>query len=272
MDDVARGHGGGGVSQATFVRAGSSGADGDDDRGRVSGPRCRRSCWSTAWRASPAPTTTRSDCRRRPRSDPRRARERWGTGADPTSSHRRSSTGRGPRVVGARRALLRASSVARARMQATLELDVRGLLPLIQVPTLVVHSRDNALVRIGHGRYLAEHIAGARLVELDGADHTLSFRPRHGRTDRGAGHGCSECGTGAERVLATVLFVDIVGSTQYASELGDERWRAALGHVERVSERRDSAPRGHARATHGRRCVGDVRWPGAGDPLRPAYL
>jgi class 3 adenylate cyclase len=120
-------------------------------------------------------------------------------------------------------------------MQVTLELDVRDLLPLIRVPTLVVHSRDNALVRIGHGRYLAENIPGATLVELDSADHTLSF-------DLDLGGMIEEAVTGArtaaaaDRVLATVLFLDIVGSTQYASDAGDERWRAALGHVERVAD------------------------------------
>ena len=163
--------------------------------------------------------------------------ERWGTGADldivaPSLVDRpgaREWWGRVERYSAP-------PSVARARMQATLELDVRGFLPLIQAPTLVVHSRDNALVRIGHGRYLAEHIAGARLVELDGADHTLSFDHDLVGLIEELVTGVRSAAPGAERVLATVLFVDIVGSTQYASDAGDERWRAALGHVERVSE------------------------------------
>jgi len=128
-------------------------------------------------------------------------------------------------------------SVARERMQAVLELDVREFLPLIRVPTLVVHSRDNAWVRIGHGRYLAASIPGARLVAVDGADHAVSSFDRDlvglveelvtgARTDAPA----------ADRLLATVLFADVVGSTQLASDEGDERWRAALGHVEHVAD------------------------------------
>ncbi len=163
--------------------------------------------------------------------------EQWGTGADlavvaPSLVDRpgaREWWGRVERYSAP-------PGVARARMQATLELDVRGFLPLIRVPTLVVHSRDNALVRVGHGRYLAENIPGATLVELDSADHTLG-------TDLDVGGLIEEMVTGArtdtyaaDRVLATVLFVDIVGSTQYASDAGDESWRVALGHVEHVAD------------------------------------
>jgi class 3 adenylate cyclase len=162
--------------------------------------------------------------------------ERWGTGADldivaPSLVDRpgaREWWGRVERYSAP-------PSVARARMQATLELDVRGFLPLIRVPTVVVHSRDNALVRIGHGRYLAENILGAKLVELDSADHALTF-------DRDQVGLIEEVVTGTrtdaavvDRVLATVLFADIVGSTQFASNEGDDRWRAALGHVEHVA-------------------------------------
>lgn len=126
--------------------------------------------------------------------------------------------------------------VARARMQATLELDVRGVLPLIRVPTLVAHSRDNALVRIGHGRYLAEHIHGARLVELDSADHTLNFGLDIVGLVEEMVTGARTALPASDRVLATVLFIDIVGSTQFASDAGDESWRAALGHVEQVAD------------------------------------
>ena len=167
----------------------------------------------------------------------RQIEEQWGTGADLAIV--------GPSIVdrpGAREwwgRLERYSAppgVARARMQATLDLDVRGFLPLIRVPTLVVHSRDNALVRIGHGRYLAENIAGAELVELDSADHTLSFDLDLGGLIEEMVTGARADAAAGDRVLATVLFVDIVGSTQYASEAGDESWRSALGHVERVAD------------------------------------
>jgi len=159
--------------------------------------------------------------------------EQWGTGADldivaPSLVSRpgvREWWGRVERYSAP-------PGVARARMQATLELDVRGVLPLIRVPTLVAHSRDNALVRIGHGRYLAEHIPGARLVELDSADHTLNFGLDIVGLVEEMVTGSRTALPASDRVLATVLFIDIVGSTQLASEAGDERWRAVLERFE----------------------------------------
>jgi len=163
--------------------------------------------------------------------------EQWGTGADLAVI--------GPSLVdrpGVREWWARVErysappGVARARMQAILELDVRHVLPLISAPTLVVHSRDNAWVRVAHGRYLAESISGARLVEVDSADHTMTFNLDLVGLIEELVTGARSGAPSADRVLATVLFVDIVGSTQYASEAGDESWRAALGHVERVAE------------------------------------
>ncbi len=125
--------------------------------------------------------------------------------------------------------------LARARMEAVLELDVRNVLPLVAVPTLVVHNRDNQYVRVGHGRYLAEHIPGARLVERDSADHyplpdpdLLGLIEEFVTGTRAGSH--SE-----DRVLATVLFVDVVGSTEHASERGDRSWTAALERFEEAA-------------------------------------
>jgi class 3 adenylate cyclase len=114
---------------------------------------------------------------------------------------------------------------------------VREFLPLIRVPTLVVHSRDNAWVRIGHGRYLAASIPGARLVEVDSADHAMSSFDLDlvGLVEEVV-TGVRTDAPAADRVLATVLFADVVGSTLLASSVGDERWRVALGHVEHVAE------------------------------------
>jgi class 3 adenylate cyclase len=122
------------------------------------------------------------------------------------------------------------------------QLDIRGVLPGIPVPTLVLHRRDDRMVRIEMGRYLADRIPGAKFVELDGADH-LFFT---GDTDTLLDE-IEEFLTGArpvpavERVLATVLFTDIVDSTRRAVELGDERWKQLLGrhdtHVRRQLER-----------------------------------
>ena len=163
--------------------------------------------------------------------------ERWGTGDDLAVI--------GPSLVdrpGVREWWARVErysappSVARARMQAILELDVRHVLPLIHAPTLVVHSRDNAWVRVGHGRYLAENIPGAELVEVESADHTMTFNLDLVARVEEMVTGARTDALAADRVLATVLFVDIVGSTQYASAAGDESWRVALGHVEHVAD------------------------------------
>lgn len=122
--------------------------------------------------------------------------------------------------------------LARERMEAILHLDVRNLLPLVQVPTLVIHNLRDELVRVAHGRYLAEHIPQARLYERDSADHF----PLPDPDLMGA---VEEFVTGSriqepelDRVLATVLFADVVGSTQYASERGDRSWQLALERFE----------------------------------------
>ena len=112
--------------------------------------------------------------------------------------------------------------------------DVRDALAFIHAPTLVLHVRDNPLLPIGHGRYLAEHIEGATLIELPGGDlgPTSSM---YSVVDEVA-----EFLTGArpevevERILTTVLFSDIVGSTQLAAALGDQRWRSLLDAHDRT--------------------------------------
>jgi class 3 adenylate cyclase len=114
-------------------------------------------------------------------------------------------------------------------LRALFQVDVRPVLPLIQAPTLVLHRRDFSLLPIAHGRYLAEHIPGARLVELPGADGPLMWEAPELTLDA-----IQEFLVGVrptappERVLAAVLFTDIVGSTQRAASLGDRRWRELL--------------------------------------------
>jgi pimeloyl-ACP methyl ester carboxylesterase len=106
------------------------------------------------------------------------------------------------------------------------DMDVRHVLPTIRVPTLVLHRRDDSFLRVEHSRYIAHHIPGARYVELEGSDNLLSV----GDTDSVLGE-IEEFLTGArvereaDRLLATVLFTDIVGSTAQAAELGDAAWR-----------------------------------------------
>jgi pimeloyl-ACP methyl ester carboxylesterase len=109
------------------------------------------------------------------------------------------------------------------------EIDARDVLSAITVPTLVIHRVGDIMVTIPHGRFLAEHIPGARLLELPGADHLFFAGDQDGILDA-----VEEFATGTratikpDRVLATVLFTDIVGSTARAAELGDRRWRDLL--------------------------------------------
>ena len=125
----------------------------------------------------------------------------------------------------------RSASPARARAMDLLaaSADLRPLLPAIRVPTLVLHRRDSPFVGVGHARFLAEHIPNARIVELEGRDHL----PFVGATEELLSE-IEEFLTGmrgapsSERVLATILFSDIVGSTARAAELGDRRWRELL--------------------------------------------
>ena len=110
-----------------------------------------------------------------------------------------------------------------------LDIDVRDVLPAIRVPTLVLHRRRDRVVNWRAGKELASRIPNARYVELSGIDHL----PWAGDSDAVLGE-IEEFLTGArslpepDRVLATVMFTDIVGSTQHAAELGDARWRELL--------------------------------------------
>ena len=114
-------------------------------------------------------------------------------------------------------------------LELVMETNVHHVLASIQVPTLVLHRRGNRHVRVEHGRYLAEHIPGAIYRELEGDDHVFFAGDSDGLADE-----IEEFLTGArptvlsDRVLATVLFTDIVGSSEKAAELGDRRWRKLL--------------------------------------------
>jgi class 3 adenylate cyclase len=116
------------------------------------------------------------------------------------------------------------------------QIDVRDVLPAIRVPTLVIQRPDARGFRPDHGRYLARHIPGAKYVELPGVD-TMIWA---GDQARLVGE-IEEFVTGtrqapaSNRVLATVLFTDIVDSTKRAAELGDDSWRQLLGRHDRLA-------------------------------------
>lgn len=119
------------------------------------------------------------------------------------------------------------AAVALGRMNT--EMDVRQVLPTIGVPTLVLHRAGDTDIEIGGSRYIAERIPGARFVELAGADHIPFVGDADALLDE-----IQEFLTGVrpprepDRVLATVMFIDIVGSTERAAEMGDHRWRDLL--------------------------------------------
>jgi len=109
---------------------------------------------------------------------------------------------------------------------ANTEIDIRHVLPTIQVPTLIVHARGDNTCEIGHGRYLAENIPGAKFVEIDSPDHLPWLV---GAED--ILQSVQEFLTGSrpktvnDRVLSTIMFTDIVGSTEIAASRGDREWR-----------------------------------------------
>lgn len=142
---------------------------------------------------------------------------------------------------------------AARKQQIVLETDVRHVLSAIAVPTLVVHSVGNPYVIPDHGRYLAEHIPGARYLELPGTGHwpwsSSDALPSLDAIEEFLTGSRSKLGT--ERVLATVAFTDIVGSTELAAQLGDRRWRELLETHDSVARRQVEAARGRIVKTTG---------------------
>jgi class 3 adenylate cyclase len=145
--------------------------------------------------------------------------------------------------------------MAQARWTEVFANDVRQLLPQIRVPTLVIH-RENVsapFFEVRHGRFLGENIPGAKYVELSGPDalywvgNTRELLDEIEEFVTGA-RGAS----GTERILATVLFTDIAGSTGRVAQLGDRRWRDIL-------DRHDQSVRTQIGRFHGReiKIVGD---------------
>lgn len=114
-------------------------------------------------------------------------------------------------------------------MRMNSEIDVRAILPTIRVPTLVMHRRDDVRVRSFAGRELADNIPGARYVEFPGADHIPWTDDQAGTIEEIRQFiGAAPPPVGIDRVLSTVLFTDIVGSTRQAVAAGDRQWRATL--------------------------------------------
>jgi class 3 adenylate cyclase/alpha-beta hydrolase superfamily lysophospholipase len=136
---------------------------------------------------------------------------------------------------------------AAAIFRLVAQTDVRAILPSIRVPTLVLHNKGDPMISVEHGRYLAIHIPGARYVEMHGNDHIAV-----------GGSGPDEFAeleafvTGvhppfaSDRMLSTLVFTDIVASTERAARLGDRRWRSLLDGHDEVLRREINRHRGRA--------------------------
>jgi class 3 adenylate cyclase len=178
---------------------------------------------------------------------------RWGTGelveffAPSLSGSKRAvaSIARWERLSGS-------PSSVQGVMRFIEEIDVRSVLPSLRVPTLIVQRTRDRLIPRAQGKFLADHIPGARLVEQDGDAHILWL----GDLEALLGE-VQEFLTGArtaadvDRVLATVLFTDIVRSTDKATELGDRRWRQLLDQYDGLVQRQLERFRGRQVKTTG---------------------
>jgi pimeloyl-ACP methyl ester carboxylesterase/class 3 adenylate cyclase len=159
------------------------------------------------------------------------AEETWGTGA--ASAEHFAPSRADDEAFRRSWARFERLAVSPAGMKSLLrmlqETDARHTLPLIRVPTLIIHRQGDRVARVAGARYVAERIPGAKYVELPGIDHF----PWVGNTDAIVDE-IEEFVTGvrqrpeADRVLATVMFTDIVGATERAAALGDRRWRDLL--------------------------------------------
>jgi class 3 adenylate cyclase len=125
--------------------------------------------------------------------------------------------------------------MARATISALAGLDIRSILPVLDVPALVIHATDD-IVPVQLGRYLADHIPGARLLEVAGRDHAPWLSEPNVTIDA-----IEEFLTGTHahqpgrRALRTLLFTDIVGSTDRAATVGDERWHTLLQRFDELA-------------------------------------
>ena len=157
------------------------------------------------------------------------------------------------RATWARQERLAASPATVALMMPlVLELDVRALLPTVRVPTLVVHHTEDPIILPAGGRYIADHISGAKYVELPGRNMFHWVEPWRDSFQEIAefltGH---QAEVADDRVLATVLFTDIVDSTRRAAEMGDRDWHALLDAHDAVVRSQLSRFRGREVNTSG---------------------
>lgn len=167
------------------------------------------------------------------REERRCPRSLWGTGEYSVRNFApsRASDEATARLFARRERRSASPSAAMAILRMNSEIDARHILSVIHLPTLILHRVGDTRITVEAGRYIADHIPGAKFVELPGMDH-VPFGERD-VVDRMVDE-VEEFLTGSrreietDRVLATVMFTDIVASTKRAAELGDRQWRALL--------------------------------------------
>lgn len=165
----------------------------------------------------------------------RSVRSGWGNGATASIS---APSVRSIRQLAMCERMSASPGMARASFEAAYLIDVRPILPTLTAPTLVIHAREDHAVPVQGGRYLAAHIPDARYLEVEGVDHA----PFLSEPDKVLAE-VEEFLTGghaapaqSHRALRTVLFTDIVASTERAAATGDERWRAVLHRFGEITE------------------------------------
>ncbi len=167
---------------------------------------------------------------------------------------------------------LRLSSSPRAAahiLEMNTQIDTTRVLPSIHVPTLCIYREHDADVNVEEGRWIAARIEGSKLVVLPGSDHVLNGDDWSEIADEieefVTGH---RTGTAPDRVLATVLFTDIVGSTRIAAAMGDSAWRELLYRHNAVVRAQVETYRGRVVGYTGRWCPRDIRWSRTSDRRR----
>ncbi len=167
--------------------------------------------------------------------------EEWGTSSQAAARYFFPSQASDPRFLQWLTKLQRAITSPTPVLQytaASVEADARPLLSSVQVPALVLHRVDSGFPPLKHGRYLAEHIEGAKLVEIPGGDNYPYFEYAESTLAAleeflsGTKHQVS-----TDRILASMLFTDIVDSTLRVKEVGDRQWKSLLNLHDDLSER-----------------------------------
>ena len=163
----------------------------------------------------------------------RAIRSAWGSGA---ALKGLLPSVRALRQLGMLERMSASPGMARATLESAFRIDVRPILPTITAPTLIIHARDE-VVPVQGGRYLSDHIPGARLLEVDGVDHVpwLIDPDRITTEIEEFLTGSHAAPSQSHRALRTVVFTDMVASTQHAAATGDERWRAVLHRLGEIT-------------------------------------